>query len=79
MIEDPVPSPGGRGGGVADEAGDVVLVGVGGEDVFELAVFNDGVEVIFDGRGRVFPAPGVDEDVVIPGFDVNRVAGIGVP
>lgn len=44
----------------ADEAGDVVLVGVGGDDVFELAVLDVLVKVALDGLRRALARSGVD-------------------
>ena len=71
--------------GPSDETGEVVLMGVGGDDVFELAIAHviagpAGIfEVILDRRIAVVAVPRVDQDVVVARFDVGAIPAVVVP
>ena len=72
LIENP------RGGRGPDKARDVVLMSMGRDNVFELAIADVAflTEEIPDRGGRALTASRVDEDVNVPRFYVNRVTRV---
>ena len=74
LIENP------RDGRGPDKTCDVVLVGMGRDDVFEFSIVDIAflAEEIPDCGGRALAASRVDEDVNVPRFYVNRVTRVFV-